>query len=41
MQYHDIEIISDERKAFYIKGMQLRFDNILLPAYKQNKEMEK
>lgn len=33
---HDgLQIISEERKAFYIRGMEIRMEHILLPAYEQ------
>lgn len=31
--YNGLEVIRYERKAFYIKGMRLRLDNVLLLTY--------
>ncbi len=37
-KYHDIDIISSARKEFYIKGMELRFEKLLLPAYEKRRK---
>lgn len=37
--YKELEVISPERKEFYIKGMELRLEKLLIPAL--NKDMEK
>ena len=37
--YKELEVISPERKEFYIKGMKLRLEKLLIPTL--NKDMEK
>lgn len=34
----DIDIISEERKEFYIKGMEIRLNDLLIPAYEKAKK---
>jgi len=39
-EYHGIPIISDERKTFYLKGMGLRMEHLLFPAYEKLQSIE-
>lgn len=34
-KYRDLDIISDDRKIFYTKGMELRLEKILLPVFEK------
>lgn len=38
---NDIEIISKARKEFYVKGMEIRLQELLIPAWKHIQEINK
>ncbi len=39
-EYDGIKIISEERKEFYIKGMHIRMEHQMTPAFEQIQKME-